>query len=252
MLNAPDGGWAPPSRPPNPAAQLSWRVLHSWWLLLPVLGLGCLGGIGFIFIGLRAKRPSWWVPGIAYLLLSCGSMTLSGQYPKTNPVSDVGVGVWLAVWLACIVHACLVNSAWLQWQAHYVPWYAEPSAPPPTWQGAAAPLPPAMQPQPGAYYAPGPPAAAPFEAAAYARPAVVDVNAATAEELAQLPGFDLDRARRTVAERQNRSGFANLDDFAFAAGLAPHQFAPLRAQLTCNPPTTPPPWHPPQGRVLDV
>ena len=53
------------------------------------------------------------------------------------------VGLWVAVWIAGIVHACLINSSWLQWRAHYIPWYAEPTAPPPTWQGATPFAPPA-------------------------------------------------------------------------------------------------------------
>ncbi|MEV4507445.1 helix-hairpin-helix domain-containing protein [Dactylosporangium sp. NPDC049525] len=279
MSNAPDS-WTVPARwSPNPAASLSWRIRHSWWLILPILGLGCLSGAGFLYVGVRAKRPSWWIPGIAYLLLGWGSFMFVGGSPKESSVSDWAVGLWFAVWIASIVHACLINSSWLQWRAHYIPWHAEPAAPPPTWHNtaptapsawqsaapappppawhsaapappafpaAAAPLPPAMQAPPGEYFAPAPPAA-------YGPPSpmVVDVNAATAEDLARLPGFDLDRAYRIIAERQARSGFTSLDDFAFAAGLAPHQFAPLRDRLTCGPPTPPPGPHP-QGRVLDV
>ncbi len=262
MLNAPSG-WPPappPHRPANPASNAGWRIRHSWWLLLPILGMGCLSGAGFLYIGSRARRPAWWIPGIAYMLVAWSSFLVVGGTDQENPASDWAIGLWFAIWAASVVHACLINSSWLQWRAHYVPWFAEPAAPPPTWQPAAAsgpsapvdrpgatpavpqafaaapvPLPPAMQVQPDAYFA---------------RPAVLDVNTATIEELVRLPGFDLARAHRTVAERQARSGFAGVEEFAAAAGLAPHQFAPLRAQLTCSPPRLPPTT--PQGRVLDV
>jgi DNA uptake protein ComE-like DNA-binding protein len=97
-----------------------------------------------------------------------------------------------------------------------------------------------MQSPPDAYYA----ATAPRETP------VVDVNTATADDLIRALEFDPARAQRVVTERQARSGFASVDEFAFAAGLAPHQFAPLRTRLTCSPPT--PPAASPQGRVLDV
>ncbi|GAA1573369.1 hypothetical protein GCM10009827_114120 [Dactylosporangium maewongense] len=299
-----------PQYGPNPAAKLSWRILQSWWLLLPILGSSCIGSAGFLYVGLRARRPAWWIAGIVYMVLSWVSFLLVGASPQGQPsaVANWAIGVWLALWFAGVVHACLLNSAWLQWRAGYVPWYAEPSAPPPTWQQPAPaanftvppaysnPAPPAF-PGPAATavnpgspapaFNPGPPVAAfgqglpaafgqgpqaapfgqgppavPLDKGAFSQgppaagfdqgaPAVVDVNTVSAADLARLPGFDLDRVRRTVAERGRRAGFASVEEFASAAGLAPHEFAPLRDRLTCTPPTTH--WQrPPEGRVLDV
>ncbi|MEV0569039.1 hypothetical protein [Dactylosporangium sp. NPDC050588] len=54
--------------------------------------------------------------------------------------------------------------------------------------------------------------------------------------------------RRTVAERGRRAGFVSVEEFASAAGLAPHEFARLRDRLTCTRPATH--WQrPPEGRV---
>lgn len=110
-------------------------------------------------------------------------------------------------------------------------------------------LPPGMQPHTAAFYGPGP-------AASSGPSAAVDVNTATVEQLAGLPGFDLDRAQRIVVKRQARSGFGSLEEFAIVADLPPHQFAPLRHQLTCTPLRPnwegPPSGQAPQGRVVDV
>ncbi|MGI5179450.1 ComEA family DNA-binding protein [Dactylosporangium sp. CA-152071] len=250
-----------PQYGPNPAADPSWRIRHSWWLLLPILGHGCAGGAGFFYIGLRARRPAWWLPGIAYAVLGWADFLFILVSSQEQPSASAywALGALLVLWFVCVVHACLINSAWLQWRAGHVPWYAEPSAPPPTWRqpapAAGFTMPPTdSNPAPSAF--PGPAATAfsqgpPAVALSKGAPAVVDVNTVSAADLARLPGFDLDRVRRTVAERGRRAGFASVEEFASAAGLAPHEFAPLRDRLTCTPPRMP--WQrPPERRVLDV
>ncbi|PZG19446.1 hypothetical protein C1I95_11655 [Micromonospora craterilacus] len=109
-------------------------------------------------------------------------------------------------------------------------------------------------PPPGGYFGPGPVAApVPAQGQPAARPAgPLDVNAARLDDLAALPGFDPQRARYVLAERDRRGGFGSLPEFVAAANLAPHEYARLRDGLVCTPPAGPPPGRPPQGRVLDV
>ncbi|MFG1887539.1 helix-hairpin-helix domain-containing protein [Micromonospora sp. NPDC049051] len=339
MSNAPSPGWPPPAVP-RPSAL--WQVLQSWWLLLPVLGCSCLGGFGFIYVGLRAGRAAWWVPGIVYSVLGWTTFIIVGETDKESTVSDWAVGALLAVWIAGIMHASLINSAWLRWLADRQARTAAarsgayPLAPLPR----AAPAGPLPTPYPGmscpsgaltAYppasptgyppashtgYPPGSPAhpspsgypspAYPFGAPAYppappsyppgspggqpnapvGRPPLpadptmapyqpvdslgseplappsdpwadgesgrVDVNTAGPEALAALPGFDPQRVRQVLAERERRGSFGSLAEFAAAANLAPHEYARLRDSLDCVPPAGPAPGQPPPGRVLDV
>ncbi|MFD2764357.1 helix-hairpin-helix domain-containing protein [Micromonospora eburnea] len=203
MSTAPDGGWpaypagSPPAAygpglpatpvtggPPNPGVDGKWRLLHSWWLLLPILGCGCLGGFGFIYVGLRTRRPAWWISGIGYALLGWAAFATVGEADKESVLSNVATAVMLMIWIGGIVHALLINSAWLRWQATHRPWYQQPTgwsatgyppgplAPPPvpaptpaTWPsgspttGGFAPAPPGA---PDGFAPPGSPVAGGF------------------------------------------------------------------------------------------
>jgi DNA uptake protein ComE-like DNA-binding protein len=63
----------------------------------------------------------------------------------------------------------------------------------------------------------------------------VDVNTATVDELATLPGVTRSRARRAVKQRGERGGFASVDDFGEVVGLQPHEIVRLRRAATCSP-----------------
>ncbi|MEU7930773.1 ComEA family DNA-binding protein [Micromonospora echinofusca] len=327
MSNAPSPGWPPPAVP-RPSA--SWQVLQSWWLLLPVLGCSCLGGFGFIYVGARARRAAWWIPGIVYAVVGWTAFMLVGESDKESAVSDWAVGVLLAVWASSILHAALINPAWLRWLKHRrarsaAAWPAgayplaplpraapagpapapypgmtltyPPSSPagyPSPYPSAAYPPPSAGYPQAGSPYPPQPfgpaaqppgsPVGQPPAPVGYPPPAAdptmvpyqpvdpfgseplappsdpwadgesgrVDVNTVGPEALAALPGFDPQRARQVVAERERRGSFGSLAEFAAAANLAPHEYARLRDALDCVPPAGPAPGQSPPGRVLDV
>ncbi|MFU8870353.1 type II secretion system protein GspK [Micromonospora sp. SL4-19] len=165
MSTGPDGGWpAYPPGPPaaaygpgapatpiadtNPAGDWRWRLLHSWWLLLPALGCGCLGGFGFIYVGLRARRPAWWISGIGYALLGWAAFVVVGAADEQSVLSDVAAAATLAIWLGGVVHALLINSAWLRWQATHRSWYQQPTG----WSATGyppGPLTPPPGPAPG-------------------------------------------------------------------------------------------------------
>jgi len=248
-----------------------WGVGHSAWILPSILCFGIMTGAGFLYIGLRAKRPAWWIPGIAYLVAGVGCFVAFGASQPESLLQDLTLGSLLVVWVGGVIHAGLINRDWLRWRTyHDSPWYGQ--APPPGYPvpphggyppppGYPPPLPPqvsAMQQGAPQYYSPGPmaqpmpaqpvPATAPF---AHGGP--LDVNLATTEQFAALPGFDAARAHRTVAERHTRQGFGSVEEFAAATNLAPHEFAQIRGMVVCTPPqrindATPPS----SGRVVDV
>ncbi|MFD0969784.1 hypothetical protein [Plantactinospora endophytica] len=129
----PSGTWHPPVQPVQPAhpsappgPSVWWRIGHSWWLLLPVVGFSCLAGFGFLYIGLRARRPAWWLPGVGYLLVSWTCFMLVGSTFAGGALSDLASGIFLLSWMVSITHAGILNGSWLRWRAAHRPWYAAP------------------------------------------------------------------------------------------------------------------------------
>ncbi|GAA2716526.1 ComEA family DNA-binding protein [Actinoplanes palleronii] len=248
------------------------------WLLFPILSFGCLSAAGFLYVGLRARRPSWWIPGVVYTVLgnACfwvsSATTTEGTSSSTANTVSVALLVFL-IWPASILHAAIINVSWLKWRAGYQPWYAQPqqtawvgqpmaatppplppqlqNVVPPQQQFYAAPQPYQAPPQPS-YAAPQPYQAPPPPSYAAPQPPV-DVNTATEQQLTTLPGITPDRAARIVEVRRSRGGFVSPNDFAAAAGLAPHEFVAVRDRLVCSPPVPPDDPAPgPYGRIVDV
>jgi competence protein ComEA len=63
----------------------------------------------------------------------------------------------------------------------------------------------------------------------------VDVNRASAEELAALPGLGLERARRIVARRRALGGYRAIDELLSVPGVGPKTLDKLRPALRLGP-----------------
>ena len=199
--------------------------------------------------------------------------------------------VLIAVWIGnAAVVQWFVNRKWLVWRAHHqaksaTPWYATATATPgaavgsgvpPTQVSPAAavdnallvsepaglpaatstaaplltPLAPATQqapsrlapPAPGTLYAPG---------TASAKSAPIDLNTASRDQLATLPGIDLAWADHIIATRSRVGGFTSPADLVTAASVQPHVFAGIRDRLVATPPAVPDPAIPADGRRLE-
>lgn len=70
------------------------------------------------------------------------------------------------------------------------------------------------------------------EAAAAADPRPLDVNAASVDQIARLPGIGPSLARRIVAERERRGRFESADSLRGVVGLGPKKLAAVRDLIT--------------------
>lgn len=254
------------SGPRSPLSDRTWRLRHSLWLLVPILGLGFLTVLAVARIAVRTGDPHLKKVAVAYVpptVLLWVAFALSDE-AFVNVWSDVATGMLLLLWIGGVIHcAAVVNRRYLRWRASHVdrPWYEEHAPGTPDRQAPDTTGRPSTDPfgleatrdellGTAGREAAAPPGGAP---APVAEPgstaAAVDLNSAPESALAQVAGVGPVLAKRIVAERQARGGFSSLHELA-EIGVPPHALARLRQQMTLVP--KPAPATPARGRVLDL
>jgi hypothetical protein len=267
---------------PSPAEKLAsrgWRLRNSLWLGLPLLSIGFLTWVGFLYVGIRAQRRSWWLSGLGYLGVMITLVVISGA-PDTSWWTTLFTVVFFGLWFGGSVHALVINRSWLIARAQMTPWYLPAAQQTGTWPAGTPPF-PAPYPTPTS---PSPPVSSTawtspdFHDAGhrvlpasvdsglfYGPPATtesdtdqipengdpVDVNTAPVEVLARVPGIGEERARQILEIRHHRGGFTSLDNLAAVVELAPHEIAKARGHVTFSH-FRPPPGSGPQVRILDA
>ncbi len=220
-----------------------WMLGVSAWLVPVFFGPG-FAWIGFLIVGAVSQRGAAYVAALA-----------SGVLGIT-----IGVEVWggftdivaAIVHLAGIVVALALNPAWLRtlWERRVA---GKDKNRPAVWRRAAEPAAaasarPSRGSRRGSKRASKPAPERETTRAAESvgatsadllqpREAVepVDVQTASADELAELPGMNRSKARRAVRARTKENGFVSLEQFGETAGLQPHEIVRLRGAATCSP-----------------
>lgn len=268
-----------------------WRIAHSSWMLLGFFPFAVLAWVGYLIIGIKARNWKWlvlaavflgWVIGWFAWTASWGSVEKYEPHP--DPVSNAWWG-WtgILVWLGnAFVLQWIVNRRWLVWRAHYRAevWYKNATATRTTSESEPRPATPSTvtgimhtaleggrepavtSAYPSASALSGPQYAAQPDTPGSVGPTavppeqandVLDLNTATSDDLARLPGIDSAWADHIIRIRQQLGGFKDSAQLVTAASLQPHIFAALRGRFEVR---TPPdgeasPHTPSSGRRLE-
>jgi DNA uptake protein ComE-like DNA-binding protein len=65
-------------------------------------------------------------------------------------------------------------------------------------------------------------------------PAMLDINTASQEQLAAIPGIDAETAAHVVAARDQLGGFGDTTELVTRAGVKPHIFAQLQGRISMS------------------
>lgn len=265
-----------------------WRIRNSVYTLWALLW-GC-GFVSLFYTGVRAKKNTWTTWGAIYGVVTIGAMTVFSVVSPDDPeastpvVGDIAIMVYLAVWIVSAIHVFRERKKWLRWKAQVksqAKWYETSAAPvgltselaplgidDPTSEYLAATQPPpphtssnaptlhrpAVSPPPPApprTQPPPPSVTGTPEGTGHPAGPTVDLNVASIDEIAALPGVGVASATRMVEQRTRRNGFESVDEAAIAAGVQPHVRARLPRSAVVSP-RAQPQRRTTSGRIVDI
>jgi hypothetical protein len=248
----------PPASAPATGPSVRWLLIASSWLLLVLLPNGVMAWMAFGIVAVIGRRRTWGVAAVIYAVASIVFDQVA------NPMGDILQGT---LYLVILVHALIVNPAWLTllWarREHGLALWGTPPRKKPAPAGprqraeaipkeaekllagtgtarsdylADAPADAPRKRSSRSRRSNATSAASPPRVPATAEPTeLVDVNTAGQRELSRLTGIDRTMAKALVADRTKRGGYATLEDFGTAANLKPHEIVRLRAEAFCSP-----------------
>lgn len=225
-----------------------WLIGTSSWLLLPFIGPS-VAWLGFLVVAIVSRRRAAWVIGAA-----SGVLALTVLFELWGPFTGI---VNAVTHLGGIVGALMLNPGWLRarWERRVAGGSATSSSRASSRSSkrssdrsssrdsrasnsgsrrtrSATKVAQLPEPVPIAD-ALGATSSDLLQTRDAAEP--IDVQTATADELADLPGLNRTTARRAVKVRTKNGGFVSVEDFGEAAGLQPHEIVRLRSAATCSP-----------------
>ncbi|WP_164491824.1 ComEA family DNA-binding protein [Staphylospora marina] len=209
-----------------------WELWNSLWMGWALFTLGILNWVSFFYIGIRVRQRKWVLAGIGYAIPFVVMMISEGVL--SDVYMDLAAGVAVALWPVSIIHAMLIRREYLerlryrnqiinreledlrkQILREYEGKRSAPSVGPDsrTSPSANPSVPDSSQPS-----------------------GLVDLNTASEEELATLPGMNLILAKLAVRKRLEKGGFTSVDDFADSLELKPHIRVRLKKLATVGKP----------------
>lgn len=106
----------PPSA--NDSEYRAWRWRHSLWLLAPILGVGVLSFVGFVYCAVKVRERRWAVLATFSVVLTIvGYVLLSTWTNSAGDASNAASAYVFGLWAASVILGFVVNRDYLAWRA---------------------------------------------------------------------------------------------------------------------------------------
>lgn len=235
-----------------------WRLRHSLWMLWGWFPFALTAWVGYLIIGVKARNWRWILTAVGFFIFGCIWIGVIGwvggqtnvQKGEVAPepyatYTSIAMITNLLLWLGNAAGVqWWINRKWLVWRAHNdkntpKAWYATVTA-----TGGGHTPSPANPHQVSTVMdtafaygsASTASAAVDFNRVFKVTPTKVpiDINTATEDDFAALPGIDAATAQRVVVARNQAGGFRETAELVTHAGVKPHVFAGLVTLVTAS------------------
>ena len=197
-------------------------------MIAPLFPFGWFTWLGFLYAGIRAKKPAWWGAGLAYLAAIAAAIALTEIDNDIEGVEDgIGYLTMFLIWGGGIAHALLIRKDYVRRMAMIEDPALQAARTAEERRAYARQL-ATSNPELAR-------AALLGRSGGFDEGGVVDVNHAPVEDIADLPGIDAATARRIVAVRHEIGGFTSLEDLGMTMDLPGDAVERLRGRVVCLP-----------------
>lgn len=93
---------------------IGWKLRHSLWMLAPLIGMGAVSWVGFVYVAGRTRRRPHIV--IAFFFLIVGMIAALWPSNPNMPGDNTAGGLLGLVWAGALVSALLVNPGYLRFR----------------------------------------------------------------------------------------------------------------------------------------
>lgn len=223
-----------------------WEIRNSIWMLWAILSFGFLNYVSFYYASYRVKQRKWFFAALIYSFIFIMTIVVIEVFPEEHWMTDVAIATFLLGWVFSIVHVFKIRTEYLlRLEATITTGQKEREIQSLKEQitreyGGTAEAAPKTAAVPRA-----------MEQKSEEKIDIVDINTASEEEIAKVPGIGALFAKKVLEARSRENGFASLDHFVEVLSIKPHLAEKMKPYLAFPEKTQTSSLEKTEGRIVD-
>ncbi|HHW39154.1 MAG TPA: hypothetical protein GXX18_18285 [Bacillales bacterium] len=233
-----------------------WEVRNSLWMLWAILTFGLLNYVSFFYVSYKVRQRKWFIAGLIYSILFILVMTAT-ELPEDHWFYNAALFTYIIGWIVSIVHVFKIRTEYLlRLEAKLLSGPSEIQS---------------LKRQIAREYAQANSERADHSFSKpiknvldtettnqnegiqgnYSEGNVIDINKATEEEVAKVPGIGTLFAKKVISIREEVGGYKSFSHFVEVLSVKPHLVEKIKPYLHFPEEAVPQQMKKYEGRIVD-